>query len=136
MSLCLKVMKSPNLDDYRAYYQETSDVCMLRLFESFLESAPQLVFHLFVLLTRINTTDPTIVSLTGISAVASMVSLGWGIVSYNYAQRMCRQDKMNLSWMAMVLQTIWRFGMLSGRILALVLLTYTLKEWVIIVMCK
>ena len=50
--------------------------------------------------------------------------------------RMVKAEKRKMTWMGMILQTIWRFGMLSARIVALVLLTLALKEWVIIVLCK
>ena len=36
----------------------------------------------------------------------------------------------------MILQAIWRFGMLTARVVALVLLVYTVDEWVVIIMCK
>ena len=62
--------------------------------------------------------------------------MGWGIAAYSSAMRMFKAEKGKLTWMGMILQTIWRFGMLSARIVALVLLTIALKEWVIIVLCK
>ena len=36
--------------DYQRFYQQQSDVCMLRLFDSFGESAPQLIFYLYVII--------------------------------------------------------------------------------------
>ncbi len=50
--------------------------------------------------------------------------------------RMVRSEKGKLTWAGMILQTVWRFGMLSARIVALVLLTLTIHEWIFIVMCK
>lgn len=35
---------------FQAMYSELSDVSMLRLFESFLESAPQLVLQLYIII--------------------------------------------------------------------------------------
>ena len=133
----LEARSSDDLLDYQRYYQQWSDICMLRLFDSFMESGPQLVFQLFVLITH---TDLTTVNLkltwTGISAVASTVSLGWGVAAYNQALRLVREDKGELNWMGMVLQTLWRFFTLSARIVALVLLSLALKQWALIVICK
>ena len=76
------------------------------------------------------------VTWTCVSAVSSMVSLGWGVAAYSQALRMVREDKGKLSWMGMVLQTVWRFSMLSARIVALVLISLTLHRWVFIVLGK
>ena len=64
------------------------------------------------------------------------MSLGWGIAAYSAAMRMTRSEKKDLSWTGMILLTIWRFGMLTARIIALVMLTLALEKWVVIVICK
>ena len=55
---------------------------MLRLFDSFMESAPQLLFQLYVMCTS---EAEKWSAWTGISAVASLVSLGWGVAAYSQA---------------------------------------------------
>ena len=135
----LEARSSDDLLDYQRYYQQWSDICMLRLFDSFMESGPQLVFQLFVLITHHKhdlTTFNLNVTWTGVSAVASTVSLGWGVAAYSQALRLVREDKGKLNWMGMVLQTLWRFFMLSARIVALVLLCLALNQWALIVICK
>ena len=47
-----EAMKSGDSIDYQRFYQQQSDVCMLRLFDSFAESAPQLVFHLYIMILK------------------------------------------------------------------------------------
>lgn len=121
--------------DYQRFYQQQSDVCMLRLFDSFGESAPQLVFHLYVMIVN-NKWAPEQAAWTGMSAIASMISLGWGIAAYSSAMRMIQPDKGKMSWPGMITQTLWRAGMLTARIVALVMLTLALDRWAIIVMCK
>ena len=66
-------LRSNNAVDYHSYYDQQSDVCMLRLFDSFLESAPQLVFHLYVMLVNRTVWTDGEAAWTGISAIASMV---------------------------------------------------------------
>ena len=135
ISLGYEAMHTGHETDYRALYQQQSDVCMLRLFDSFLESAPQLVFHLYVMLYR-NQWPWSDVAWTALSALASMVSLGWGIAAYSSAMRMVRVGKKEMTWTGMILQTVWRFGMLGARITAMVLLAVALHEWVVIVLRK
>ncbi len=135
ISLYKEAVESGDEVDYQRFYQQQSDVCMLRLFDSFGESAPQLVFYLYVLIVK-SEWSPMQAAWTGISAVASMVSLGWGIAAYSSAMRMIRPDKGKMSWSGMVTQTFWRAGMLTARIVALVMLTYALEKWTLVVMCK
>ena len=117
-----------DLVDYQRYYQQWSDICMLRLFDSFMESAPQLLFQLYVMCTSEKWS-----AWTGISAVASCVSLGWGVAAYSQALRLVREDKSELSWTGMALQTTWRFFMLVARITAMLLLCLAIGKWAIIV---
>ena len=114
--------------DYRRYYQQWSDICMLRLFDSFMESGPQLVFQLYIMCTSSQWSAWTI-----ISAVASCISLGWGVAAYSQALRLVREDKGELSWLGMGLQTTWRFFTLAARISAMVLLTLAIGKWAVIV---
>ena len=128
-------MKTNHDVDIRAFYNQQSDVCMLRLFDSFGESAPQLVFHLYVLLVK-NNWSADQATWTGMSAVMSVVSVGWGIAAYSSAQRMVRNDKNKMSWAGFIFQVLWRAGMLTARIVALVMLTLAVDHWVIVVMSK
>ena len=66
------------------------------------------------------------------------MSFGWGIASYSFAMRLISKnaEKGKLGWAGYILQSIWRFGMLSARIIALVLLSLALGQWTVVVMCK
>ena len=116
---------------FQRYYQQWSDICMLRLFNSFMESAPQLVFQLFILCSGAWSGWPAVAQL--VSAVASCISLGWGVAAYSQALRLIREDKNELSMVGMALQTTWRFFMLAARITAMVLLALAIGKWAVIV---
>ena len=131
----LEARQSNDPVDYQRYYQQWSDICMLRLFDSFLESGPQLVFQL-VLLISAGSWPVLSTAWISLSAVASTVSLGWGVAAYSQALRLVRADKGKLSWPGMLLQTLWRFFMISARVAALVLLILALSQWALIVICK
>ena len=113
----LEARQSNDPVDYQRYYQQWSDICMLRLFDSFMESGPQLVFQLVLLISR-DSWPVFSTAWISLSAVASTVSLGWGVAAYSQALRLVRADKGTLSWPGMVLQTLWRFFMLLARITA------------------
>ncbi|QQP54607.1 XK-related protein [Caligus rogercresseyi] len=135
LSLGLKAKASGDPLDYQLYYHKQSDVSMLRLFDSFMESAPQLVFHLYILLQE-SQWEIGMATWTFFSALGSLISLGSGIASYSSSMRMIQSHKNKLSWTGMILQTIWRACMLSSRIVALTLLCAALKEWALLVICK
>ena len=83
LNLGLEAMKTGHFEDMQRFYQRESDVCMLRLFDSFGESAPQIVFHLYVMIIQYVSKWPLEQALwTGMSATASVMSLGYGIAAY------------------------------------------------------
>lgn len=51
MQLGLEARKTQTPEDYNKLYSAESDLSLLHIFESFLESAPQLVVQLFVVAT-------------------------------------------------------------------------------------
>ncbi|CAL1285814.1 unnamed protein product [Larinioides sclopetarius] len=115
---------SPNLEKFNHHQ---SDICMLRLFESFTESAPQLVLQLYIMVST-DDWNPW----TGISAFASIVSLSWGIAAYSKAMRNIRPEKKRLSWWGLLFQSLWRIGMVSSRITAMVLFAVAYSYWLIV----
>ena len=67
-------MRTGHSDDYVQFLRQQSDVAMLRLFDSFTESAPQLVFHLFVMVDKEDEWAWTQATWTALSAITSMVN--------------------------------------------------------------
>ncbi|PIK61430.1 hypothetical protein BSL78_01651 [Apostichopus japonicus] len=120
--------KSRDPLDFDLLYHQQSDVCMLRLFESFMESAPQVVLQLYIMVA---TNEENF--FTGISATVSLVSLCWAIAVYSRIHRRVREDKKVVSWPGVVLQAVWRIGMISSRVVALVLFATVFKAYVFLV---
>ena len=60
-----------------------------------------------------------------------MVSLGWGIAAYTKAMRNTRLDKHKMTVSGLVLQTVWRAGMIGARVLALALVATYLEGWLL-----
>ncbi|XP_023812585.1 XK-related protein 7 [Oryzias latipes] len=95
---------------------ETADISMLRLLESFLKSAPQLVLQLSIM---IHTSQ--VLPLQGLSASASLMSLAWMISSYQKVLRDSRDDKVPMTYKAVIVQILWHLFTIAARTLAFAL---------------
>ncbi|XP_059475293.1 uncharacterized protein LOC132196562 [Neocloeon triangulifer] len=103
------------------------DLCLLHLFNSFLEAAPQLVLQLYVTASL-----GSLLPWTGISLVASLCSLAWAIASYTRAMRLSRPDKKPASGAALAFQALWRAGTLTARIISLTVFALVSPTWMLI----
>ncbi|XP_033825673.1 XK-related protein 7 [Periophthalmus magnuspinnatus] len=95
---------------------ESADITMLRLLEAFLKSAPQLVLQLSIMIHGNN-----VLPLQGLSASASLVSLAWMIASYQKVLRDSRDDKLPMSYKAVIAQMLWHFFTIGARTVAFAL---------------
>ena len=129
--------KSSRKKWFKHMVYEDTDASMLRLFECFMESAPQLVLQLYIVfhrqfvspagtfatemktpLERSFFQTPVIQSM---SIIASLTSLSWSLVSYHQMLRMSMPCKINMNWKGMIVQFFWRFFMIGSRVLVLAL---------------
>ncbi|XP_070696063.1 XK-related protein 7 isoform X3 [Pempheris klunzingeri] len=95
---------------------ESADITMLRLLEAFLKSAPQLVLQLSIMIH-----GNAVLPLQGLSASASLVSLAWMIASYQKVLRDSRDDKLPMSYKAVITQMLWHFFTIGARTVAFAL---------------
>ncbi|XP_071007886.1 XK-related protein 6 [Oncorhynchus clarkii lewisi] len=101
---------------YWAMMYEYADVNMLRLLETFLESAPQLVLQLCIMIQR-NRAE----TLQCMSVLASLLSLSWVLASYHKLLRDSRDDKKSLSYRGALVHLFWRLFTISSRVLSFAL---------------
>ncbi|KAL2082262.1 hypothetical protein ACEWY4_022080 [Coilia grayii] len=116
---------------YWAMMYEYADVNMLRLLEAFLESGPQLVLQLCIMIQK-NRAE-TLQCKTGfptalywdhadcVSAVASLLSLSWVLASYHKLLRDSRDDQKSMSYRGALVHLLWRVFTLSSRALSFAL---------------
>ncbi|XP_072913271.1 XK-related protein 6b isoform X2 [Hemitrygon akajei] len=101
---------------YWAMMYEYADVNMLRLLETFLESAPQLVLQLCIMIQK-NRAE----TLPCLSSVASLMSLAWVLASYHKLLRDSRDDKKSMSYRGALIHIFWRLFTISSRVISFAL---------------
>ncbi|XP_057593060.1 XK-related protein 4 [Hippopotamus amphibius kiboko] len=117
--LGIRSRQSGDSDRWRFYWKmvyEYADVSMLHLLATFLESAPQLVLQLCIIVQT-----HSLQALQGFTAAASLVSLAWALASYQKALRDSRDDKKPISYMAVVIQFCWHFFTIAARVITFAL---------------
>nr|XP_061784608.1 XK-related protein 4-like isoform X1 [Nerophis lumbriciformis] len=100
---------------WRMTYQ-FADVSMLHLLATFLESAPQLVLQLCIVIQT-----QELLAVQGMTAGASLVSLAWALASYQKALRESRDDKKSMGYLAVVVQFCWHFFTIAARVVTFAL---------------
>ncbi|XP_072188841.1 XK-related protein 5 [Excalfactoria chinensis] len=105
-----------------------ADVCVLRLLEALLQSLPHLLLQLYVVVVS----EPASL-IPAVSAGLSLLSLSWALVSYSRSCCLLRPGHVCLPAAALFCLLLWRMGMLTSRVLALVLFTRLYSFWVLAV---
>nr|XP_033791184.1 XK-related protein 4 [Geotrypetes seraphini] len=117
--LGIRSRRSAGSDRWRFYWKmvyEYADVSMLHLLATFLESAPQLVLQLCIIVQT-----HSLQAIQGLTAAASLVSLAWALASYQKALRDSRDDKKPISYMAVIIQFCWHFFTIAARVITFAL---------------
>ncbi|KAK3508414.1 hypothetical protein QTP70_028165 [Hemibagrus guttatus] len=95
--------------EYTAYM--THDLSMLRLFETFCESAPQLSLMIYIMVH--NNHSRTI---QYVSAIASTVSIAWMVLDYHRSLRFFLPEKSNQSWLSAAVYFLWNLFLIGPRV--------------------
>ncbi|XP_070620985.1 XK-related protein 8 [Erythrolamprus reginae] len=101
------------------------DVSLLRLFETFLESAPQLVLVIYIIL---HTNQAEIFQVLGICT--SFVCITWALLDYHQTLRSFLQDKHKLPFLSSVFYFLWTFLLMCPRIFSLALFAVVFSSFI------
>lgn len=116
----------------RKYYalmlKEDADAALLRIFECFLEAAPQHLLQAAILYR----TDSRFTLHQSLSILSSIIGMGWCLAAYQRALRFAQEDKLNMDWRGSLLQTLWHFCVTLSRIAALSAIAYLYPHWTIV----
>ncbi|CAB3229293.1 unnamed protein product [Arctia plantaginis] len=113
---------------YKLMLKEDSDAALLRIFECFLEAAPQQVLQTSLLL-RVNQEFAVHQVL---SIASSIIGMGWCLAAYQRAVRFAQQDKDNMSWVGTALQTMFHFLVTLSRIISISIIAFLFPHWTIL----
>lgn len=116
------------------------DVSFLRLMEAFLESAPQLLLHLYIIVEE-DIPDQVRKAITGIAVIVSMLSLAFAVADYisaskdviHYNPPPDKPRKQRLSWTAYFIIILWQLGMVVSRGLAISLFASEFAYYVFVI---
>nr|XP_050855648.1 XK-related protein 6-like isoform X1 [Vespula vulgaris] len=102
---------------YFKMLKEDQDVALLRIFECFLEAAPQQVLQLTILLKHYDSDiNFEFIHQVG-SIITSLLSMGWAMASYNRSIRLAQHDKEIMNIRGSICQFLWHFLVTVSRIL-------------------
>ncbi|XP_066494614.1 XK-related protein 8 [Tiliqua scincoides] len=101
------------------------DISLLRLFETFLESAPQLTLVLYIIF---RTSKAETFQLLGIST--SFLCIAWALLDYHQSLRCFLRDKHKLDPASSVIYFLWNFLLLCPRILSLALFALLFPNYI------
>lgn len=117
---------------YMKMIYEDADATMLRLFESFMESAPQLMLQVYIITRNYPFDDyeywTAIVQVMSISS--SLVSISWSLVSYSKSLRISLSNKIPMTYWSIAIMFLWEFFSITARMIALALFTSVFVKYV------
>ncbi|XP_041664674.1 XK-related protein 8.3 [Cheilinus undulatus] len=108
--------------EYAVYL--THDLSMLRLIETFCESAPQLTLMIYVML-RTNKAR----TVQFVSIAASTTSIAWMVVDYHRSLRSFLPDKAKQGWGSSLIYFLWNLLLIAPRVAALALFASVLPGY-------
>lgn len=144
---------------YNLLLHEERDISILELMHSFLQDAPQLILQLYILAKRppasktdndyiitgdflknmyiyfkrvLNGPLKILVLVQSFSALTSLLSLSWSLVSYQRTLRYAMLDKPQLSVGGAATLFLWHTGQVTARVVALALFANAFKLHVFI----
>ncbi|XP_073677684.1 XK-related protein 8.3 [Garra rufa] len=109
--------------DYAVYL--THDLSMLRLIETFCESAPQLTLMMYIML---HSNHARLVQY--ISVVASATSIAWMVVDYHRSLRSFLPDKDKQNWLSSVVYFFWNLFLIGPRVATVALFASVLPCYI------
>ncbi|XP_027232474.1 XK-related protein 6 isoform X2 [Penaeus vannamei] len=121
------------IEYYTYMLYEDGDSVFLRLFECFMEAAPQLVLQLYILsLVRKSEYGSDWFYLLCLGCFTSLVSLAWGVTAFARGSRFTSIEKTNISMLGSFVLMLWHLFSISARVTAMVLFASVFRPFLFI----
>ncbi|XP_053087388.1 XK-related protein 8-like [Pangasianodon hypophthalmus] len=101
------------------------DLSMLRLFEAFSESAPQLVLMMALIMEM-----QEMQSFTVIKIVGSLSSLSFTVLSYHRSMRAFVPEKLKMGWSSSIIYFLWNLFLIGPRVVSVSLFASVLPCYI------
>ncbi|XP_037937968.1 XK-related protein 6-like [Teleopsis dalmanni] len=121
--------KDLQLKYYKMAIKEESDVAFIRLFECFLEAAPQKILQISIVL---NFVDEEITPMQIIAICSYFGSMAWCLAAYHRYNRYSQIDKSDISTQGFILQLGWHFCTSVSRTLCIAFVASLFPLWTIV----
>ncbi|KAG5265011.1 hypothetical protein AALO_G00260460 [Alosa alosa] len=106
----------------------THDLSLLRLIETFSESAPQLTLMMAIIAHR-----EDVEWVTGLKTLGSFAAIAFSVVMYHRVMRSFSKDKAKMTWIPSLVYFLWNFFLIAPRLAAVALAASTLPVGMIAV---
>ncbi|XP_064408224.1 XK-related protein 8 [Latimeria chalumnae] len=114
---CFQTRERKQLDKgYAVYYSH--DLSMLRLFETFLESVPQVILTVCIIL-HTSKIEPS----QGLGKRNLFLAITWSVFDYHQSLRSYLEDSHELGYLASAVYFLWNLLLLTPRILCIAIFT-------------
>ncbi|XP_011207107.2 XK-related protein 6 [Bactrocera dorsalis] len=129
---CKRAELQGNRDEQSDYYNRTtkeeSDIALIRLFECFMETAPQKILQISIILMQENQITATQI----LSVLLYLSSVPWTLFSYNRCIRAAQPNKNKLSYWYMAPHLCWHFCISLSRIFCIAFVAVLFPVWTIV----
>ncbi|KAM8953279.1 XK-related protein 5 [Pelodytes ibericus] len=109
----------------RDLLMKEGDLSMLRFMEALLQALPHALLQTYIYLS-LEQTDAYAVA----SALVSLLSLSWALVSYSRFLCLLKPGHLSMPWASLLCQLLWRMGMIGTRAMSLVVFARVYHFWV------